>query len=248
MENLVELSTRPVEFVRVVPYHPFFSISSLITSFIEPWINVLETRNSFDLEYADGSVHLNSFEEAQATLNDLNVAAGRYGLSFAPSKCKVMLTDWTGPITPPTLSDEQLDFVDSFTYLGSCINASGDIADKIASRTSRVRAVYGNLRHLWRRMDISLMTEDRVYKCTVPPTYTDAKHGQYVQKTFIDCKFSIADVWGSFKISVVSTKQPTKRCIEGFSDRLTKQKAWLISPNTLVLNGSVMSSEWTRSA
>ena len=69
-------------------------------------INVLKTGNSFDLKYADDIVcSFNSSEEAQGTLNDLNVAAGRYGLSFAPSKYKVMLTDWTGSITPLTFSD-----------------------------------------------------------------------------------------------------------------------------------------------
>ena len=81
-----------------------------------------------------------------------------------------MLTDWTGSITPLTLSDEELDFVDSFTYLGSCINASGNITDEITSRISRARAVFGNLRHLWRRTDISLLTKGRVYNCTVRPT------------------------------------------------------------------------------
>ena len=118
-------------------------------------INVLEKGNSSDLEYADDIVcSFDSFEEAQATLNDLNVAAGRYGLRFAQSKCKVMLTDWTGSIIPLALSDEKLDFADSFTYLGSCINASGNIADEITPRISRSRAVYRNLRHFWRRMDI----------------------------------------------------------------------------------------------
>ena len=101
-------------------------------------INVLETVNSFDLEYVDDIVcSFDSFEEVQATLNDLNVAAGIFGLSFALSKCKAMLTDWTGSITPLTLSDEELYFVVSFTYLGSCINASGIIADQITSRISR---------------------------------------------------------------------------------------------------------------
>ena len=35
---------------------------------------------------------------------------------------------------------------------------------------SRARAVFGNLRHLWRRTDISLLTKGRVYNCTVRPT------------------------------------------------------------------------------
>ena len=134
-------------------------------------INVLENGNPFDLEYADNIVYsFDSYEEAQATLNYLDVAAGRYGLNFAPSKCKVMLTDWTGSITPLTLSDEEVDFVDSFTYLGSCINASRNITDKITSMFSRTRAVYGNLHHLWRRMDISLLNKGRVCNSTVRPT------------------------------------------------------------------------------
>ena len=113
-------------------------------------INVLETGNSSDLEYADDILCLfDSFEEAQATSNDVNVAVGRYGLSFTPSKCKVMLTDWTGLITPLTVSDGELDLVDSVTYIGSCINPSGSITDEISSRFSRARTVYGNLRHLY---------------------------------------------------------------------------------------------------
>ena len=100
-------------------------------------ISVLETGNFFDLEYVDDNAgSFDSFEEAKAILNDLNVAAGRYGLNFATSKCKVMLTDWTGSITSLTLSDEGLDFVDSFTYLESCLNASGNMTDEITSRIS----------------------------------------------------------------------------------------------------------------
>ena len=81
-----------------------------------------------------------------------------------------MLTDWTGSITPLILSDEELDLVDIFTYLWSFINASRNIADEITFRILKARVVYGNLRHLWRRTDISLLTKDRVYNCTVRPT------------------------------------------------------------------------------
>ena len=102
---------------------------------------------------------LDPFEEAQATSSDLNVAAGRY----VPSKCKVRLTDWTAVITPLTLSDEELTFVDS-------TNASRNIADEITSRSSKARAVHGNLRHIWSWTDISLTTKGRVYNCTVCAT------------------------------------------------------------------------------
>ena len=36
-----------LEFVKAVPYHPFFSILSLMTSFIEPWINELSLGSMF---------------------------------------------------------------------------------------------------------------------------------------------------------------------------------------------------------
>ena len=63
-------------------------------------VNVLETGHSFDLEYADDIVRLfDSFEEAQATLNDLSVTVEIYGLSFAQSKCKMRLNDWRSSIT-----------------------------------------------------------------------------------------------------------------------------------------------------
>ena len=48
-------------------------------------INVLETGNFFDLEYADDIVcSFDSFEEAQATLNDLNVACRKVWIKFSP--------------------------------------------------------------------------------------------------------------------------------------------------------------------
>ena len=62
-----------------------------------------------------------------------------------------MLTDWMGSITVLNLSDKELDFVDNFTYVWNCINASGNITDEITSRISRAGAVLRNLRHLWRR-------------------------------------------------------------------------------------------------
>ena len=106
-------------------------------------INGLKTRNSLDLEYTDDiTCTFDSFEEAQATLKDVSVPA--------PSKFRILLTDWKSLITPLTLSDEVLNFIDEFTYLGSCMHANGNIADEITSRISRAPVVYGILCHLWR--------------------------------------------------------------------------------------------------
>ena len=125
----------------------------------------------FDLEYADDIVcSLETFAEVQSLLDSLIHSAARYGLKFAPLKCKLMLFNWTGPIQPLLMEGEELEQVDKFTYLGSCISANGSIAEEISARIARAQAAFSNLRHLWRRRDVSLTTEGRVYNVTVRPT------------------------------------------------------------------------------
>ena len=125
----------------------------------------------FDLEYADDIVcSLETFAEAQTLLDSLIHSAARYGLKFAPSKCKLMLFNWTGPIQPLLTEGEELEQVDKFTYLGSCISANGSIEEEISARIARAQAAFSNLRHLWRRRDIPLTTKGRVYNATVRPT------------------------------------------------------------------------------
>ena len=83
----------------------------------------------FDLEYADDIVcSLETFAEVQSLLDSLIHSAARYGLKFAPSKSKLMLCNWTGPIQPLLMEGEELDQVDKFTYLGSCISVNGSIS------------------------------------------------------------------------------------------------------------------------
>ena len=61
-------------------------------------------------------------------------------------------------------SEEQ---VDKFTYLGSRISANGSIAKEISARIARAQATFSNLRHLWRRRDISLTTKGRIDNATL---------------------------------------------------------------------------------
>ena len=70
----------------------------------------------FDLEYANDIVcYLESFTEAQTLLDSLIHSAARYGLKFAPSKYKLMLFNWTGPIQQILMEGEDLEQVDKFT-------------------------------------------------------------------------------------------------------------------------------------
>ena len=98
----------------------------------------------FDLEYADHIVcTFETFTDSQSLLNSV----ARYGLKFAPAKCKTMLFNWTEPICPLFMEGEELEQVERFTYLGSCINTNGNIASEITARISKAQAAFSNLRH-----------------------------------------------------------------------------------------------------
>ncbi|CAI2737955.1 unnamed protein product, partial [Dicrocoelium dendriticum] len=103
----------------------------------------------------------------QLILDRLAVEASKYGMSFAPSKCKVLLKDWLSPAPVLTLQGAQLEQVDSFVYLGSCVSADGTINKEVSLRIAKARSAFVNLRHLWRRRDVSFTLKGRVYSASV---------------------------------------------------------------------------------
>ena len=120
----------------------------------------------FDLEYADDIVcSLETFAEAQSLSDSLIHSAARYGLKFAPSKCRLILFNWTGPVQPLLMECEVFEHMDEFTYLGSCIIANGSIAEEISAGIARSRAAFNNLYHLWHRRDIWLSPPNFLCGC-----------------------------------------------------------------------------------
>ncbi|VDP55054.1 unnamed protein product [Schistosoma margrebowiei] len=103
----------------------------------------------------------------QFALNQLAISVRRYGMCFAPSKCKVLLQDWQDSNPVLTLDGEQIDVVEKFVYLGSCISAGGGVSDEINARIVKVRVAYANLGHLWRLRDVSLAVKGRIYNASV---------------------------------------------------------------------------------
>ena len=110
----------------------------------------------FDLEYADDIVcTFETFTDAQSLLNSLICSAARYGLKFAPAKCKTMFFNWTETVCSLFMEGEKLEHVERLTYLGSCISTNGNITSEITARISKAQAAFSNLRHLW-CTDVSL--------------------------------------------------------------------------------------------
>ena len=88
-------------------------------------------------------------------------------MQFAPSKCKVLLQDWSAPIPTFFIAGSPLEVVDRFTYLGSVFSSACNVADEISARISRARIAFANPRHLWRRKDVRLAIKARVYNACV---------------------------------------------------------------------------------
>ncbi|CAH8520165.1 unnamed protein product [Schistosoma intercalatum] len=114
-------------------------------------VDLLPRERLPDLEYADDIVLLcDNAQGMQSALNQLAISVRRYGMCFAPSECKVLLQDWQDSNPVLTLDGEQIEVVEKFVYLGSCISVGGGVSDDINARIVKARAAYANLGHLWR--------------------------------------------------------------------------------------------------
>ena len=88
-------------------------------------------------------------------------------MCFAPSKCKVLLQDWQGPAPALTLGNNSLEVVEKLCLPRKLHHGCWGVGDEISSRMLKARLAFANLRHLWRRRDISLLLKGRVYNATV---------------------------------------------------------------------------------
>ena len=162
-----------------------------------------------DLEYADDIVLLgDQLQALQVILDRLTSSASCYGMAFAPTKCKVLLQDWTAQAPVLSIGNETLELTEKFVYLGSCISPSG-LTEESLSRIGKARAAFAALRHLWRRHDIHLALKGRVYSATVRSvllygceTWSTRKEDLQRLSVFDHrCLRSIAGVWWEQRIS-----------------------------------------------
>ncbi|VDP76993.1 unnamed protein product [Schistosoma mattheei] len=99
--------------------------------------------------------------------NPHSISVRSYGMCFAHSKCEVLLQDWQDSNPVLTLDGGQIEVVEKFVYLGSCISAGGGVRDEINARIVKARAAYANLGYLWRLRDVSLAVKGRIYNASV---------------------------------------------------------------------------------
>ncbi|CAH8585249.1 unnamed protein product [Schistosoma intercalatum] len=79
-----------------------------------------------DSEYADDIVLFGEdADKMQSLLVALSNNARMFGMRFSPSKCKLLLQDWSALTPELRIGSEVVERVDNFTYLGSLISPNG---------------------------------------------------------------------------------------------------------------------------
>ncbi|KAH9596282.1 Contactin-5 [Schistosoma haematobium] len=156
----------------IAPFPSNFTIDDILETALmdvsNGGVDLLPGERLLDLEYADDIVLLcDNAQGMQSALSQLAISVRRYGMCFAPSKCKVLLQDWQDSNHVLTLDGEQIEVAEKSMYLGGCISAGGGVSDEINARIVKARAAYANLGHLWRLRDVSLAVKGRIYNALV---------------------------------------------------------------------------------
>lgn len=102
----------------------------------------------------------------QVFLDRLRDGSDMFSISFAPSKCKVLL-EHRIVSKPNLLPGEQLDAVDKCSCLDSYISPDDPISGEVYSRIRNTRLVFANLKRLCRQRDTLLSIKGRVYTAVV---------------------------------------------------------------------------------
>ena len=123
-----------------------------------------------DLEYAiyDAAMFATNQNDISSALAIFDAEACKLGLRTSWAKTKIM--KFGDVPSPPSLHicNNDVKFVDKFTYLGSIITNTGDLQPDINRRIGLATGVMRSLRQpLWRHSSISLETKLRVYQASV---------------------------------------------------------------------------------
>ena len=106
--------------------------------------------------------------DISSALTIFDAEASKLGLRTSWAKTKIM--KFGDLPSPPSLHicNNDVAFVDNFTYLGSIITNSGDLQPDINRRMGLATGAMRSLRQpLWRHSSISLDTKFRVYQASV---------------------------------------------------------------------------------
>ena len=105
-----------------------------------------------------------SEEELKSLLMKVKEESENVGLKLNIQKMKIMAS---GPITSWQIDGETVETVSDFIVLGSKITADGDCSHEIKRHLLLRRKVMTNLRSIFKRRDLTLLTKVRLVKAMV---------------------------------------------------------------------------------
>ena len=101
-------------------------------------------------------------------------AATSFGLTVSIKKTEMLRQLAPNTARPPpnfTMDGNALKNVDTFKYLGSCINSVANLDDEVLCRISRASQAFGRLHtRVWHERGISIKTKLSVYRAVVLPS------------------------------------------------------------------------------
>ena len=112
--------------------------------------------------------------ELQELADCFATAATSFGLTVSIKKTEVLRQLAPNTARPPpniTMDGNALKNVDTFKYLGSCINSAANLDDEVLCRISRASQAFGRLHtRVWHERGISIKTKLSVYRAVVLPS------------------------------------------------------------------------------
>lgn len=117
-----------------------------------------------DLDFADDIALLAStWNQLQRKLDRIKEFGDQTGLRINIGKTKSMCINTTNN-APFSIDGEEIEEVESFTYLGSEVSKGGGAAEDIRRRCGKACAAYYRLSKVWKNSNIFTKTKVRILK------------------------------------------------------------------------------------
>ena len=124
-------------------------------------------KNLEDLDFADDLCLLSSNKNQMQQKLDLLVAnASKVGLKVNQKKTKVLAVN-TQNATKLKISNEELEEVSSFNYLGSVITKKGGTEEDVKTRIGKATGAFNSLSNVWNSKRIKTNTKIKIFKSNV---------------------------------------------------------------------------------
>lgn len=148
-----------------------------------------------NLRYADDTVLLaGSADDLQLLLNHVNTTSNKYGLCMNVRKTKFMVVSRERVEATVRIAGKLVERVQSFKYLGCCVNEKWSFDQEVRSRIEQARAAFFRMRGVLCNRNLALKTRIRLLKCYIIPVLLYGHEGWTLTKA-LEAKLQAFELW-----------------------------------------------------